>query len=178
VAYTSFLLRFLLPRRCLHTPWYEFLQLWFPDDRHPGIRYDVSVPRPGDVDVRIRIIIVAGEVGAIEIAKEKKYRPRTKHLNCRLHHFWYYVQVTRKISVHKIDTKCQPADMLTKPLREEDFVRHRKSVMGWWYDVVWSDVWVTYEWWGSIAWTHLAWSGLLFLRFLVLFFFFSFCCSE
>ena len=25
--------------------------------------------------------------GAIEIAREEKYRPRTKHLNCRLRHF-------------------------------------------------------------------------------------------
>ena len=29
--------------------------------------------------------------GALEIAKVAKFRPRTKHLNCRLHHFRSYV---------------------------------------------------------------------------------------
>jgi len=32
-------------------------------ERAYGIRYDVSVPKPAGVDVRVRIIIVAGEVG-------------------------------------------------------------------------------------------------------------------
>ena len=68
--------------------------------------------------------------GAIEIAREEKYRPRTKHLNCRLHHFRSYVD-SGEISVHKIDTYLQPADILTKPLSEDDFARHRKMMMGW-----------------------------------------------
>lgn len=68
--------------------------------------------------------------GAIEIAREEKYRPRTKHLNCRLHHFRSYVD-SGEISVHKIDTYLQPADILTKPLSEDDFTRHRKTMMGW-----------------------------------------------
>ena len=68
--------------------------------------------------------------GAIEIAREDKYRPRTKHLNCRLHHFRTYVD-SGEISINKIDTYWQPADILTKPLNEEDFTRHRKRVMGW-----------------------------------------------
>ena len=29
--------------------------------------------------------------GAIEIATNHKWCPRTKHLNCRLHHFWSYI---------------------------------------------------------------------------------------
>jgi len=80
---------------------------------------------------KAHIKVYEDNAGAIEIAREKKYRPRTKHLNCRLHHFRHRVEVTREISVHKINTKHQPADMLTKPLREEDFVRYRKVVMGW-----------------------------------------------
>ena len=63
--------------------------------------------------------------GAIEIAREEKYRPWTKHLNCRLHYFRTYVD-SGEISVHKIDTYLQPADILTKPLSEDDFARHRK----------------------------------------------------
>ena len=36
---------------------------------------------------KVHIKAYEDNAGAIEIAKEKKYRPRTKHLNCRLHHF-------------------------------------------------------------------------------------------
>ncbi len=84
-----------------------------------------------DDKTRVHIKVYEDNAGAIEIAKEKKYRPRTKHLSCKLHHFRHRVEVTKEISVHKIDTNDQPADMLTKPLREEDFVRHRAVVMGW-----------------------------------------------
>jgi hypothetical protein len=42
--------------------------------------------------------------GALEIAKIHKYRPRTKHLNVKLHHFRDYV--TRgEITINPIDTK-------------------------------------------------------------------------
>jgi len=69
--------------------------------------------------------------GALEIAKMAKYRPRTKHLNARLHHFRSYVDDTKEVSIHKIDTTEQPADFLTKPLNEDVLIKHRKRVMGW-----------------------------------------------
>ena len=50
--------------------------------------------------------------GAIEIAANHEWRPRTKHLNCRLHHFWSYVP--HHISIQHIPTEQQPADILTK----------------------------------------------------------------
>ena len=52
--------------------------------------------------------------GAIEISTNHKWRPWTKHLNCRLHHFWSYVP--RHISVQHIQTDKQPADILTKAM--------------------------------------------------------------
>ena len=68
--------------------------------------------------------------GALEIARTRKYRPRTKHLNIRLHHFRDYV--TRgEITIHHIDTTEQPADFLTKAVNEKTLKRHRKTVMGW-----------------------------------------------
>lgn len=68
--------------------------------------------------------------GAIEMANHHKYRPRTKHLNVKLHHFRDYV--TRgQITVNPISTKNQQADLLTKGLNEENTNRHRKSIMGW-----------------------------------------------
>lgn len=68
--------------------------------------------------------------GALEMAKIHKYRPRTKHLCVKLHHFRDYV-VQKKISIHPIDTLEQLADCLTKPLNEKLHVKHRKTVLGW-----------------------------------------------
>ena len=68
--------------------------------------------------------------GALEIASVHKYRPRTKHLNIKLHHFRDYV-VRGAISIHKIKTEKQLADYLTKPLNEEKLMRLREKVMGW-----------------------------------------------
>ena len=68
--------------------------------------------------------------GALEMARNHKFRPRTKHLCCKMHHFRDYV--TRKeISVHPIDTTEQLADCLTKPLNEELVVKHRFRMQGW-----------------------------------------------
>jgi len=68
--------------------------------------------------------------GALEMAKVHKYRPRTKHLNVRLHHFRDYVE-RQEISIHAINTNDQPADFLTKALNEDTHKRHRLKVMGW-----------------------------------------------
>ena len=51
--------------------------------------------------------------GALEMAKVHKYRPRTKHLNVKLHHFRSYVE-DKVITIHPIDTTAQLADYLTK----------------------------------------------------------------
>ena len=68
--------------------------------------------------------------GALEMAKVHKYRPRTKHINVKLHHFRDYV--TRgDISIHPIDTKDQLADYLTKPVNQEILESLRRIVMGW-----------------------------------------------
>ena len=64
------------------------------------------------------------------MAKTHKYRPRTKHINVKYHHFRDYI--TRgNISVHKIDTSDQCADYLTKPVNLDTLKRLRKRVMGW-----------------------------------------------
>ena len=90
-----------------------------------NLKFNVS-----DEIAKIHCKVFEDNSGAIEIAKEDKYRPRTKHLNCRLHHFRTYVE-SGAISIHKIDTYHQPADLLTKPLNQEDFCRHRLTMMGW-----------------------------------------------
>ena len=50
--------------------------------------------------------------GAIEIETNHKWCPQTKHLNCRLHHFWSYVP--HRIAIQHIPMDKQPTDILTK----------------------------------------------------------------
>ena len=66
--------------------------------------------------------------GAIEIATNHIWRPRTKHLNCRLHHFWSYVP--HSISIQHIPTDKQPADILTKAVDQTTLHRHHSWLMG------------------------------------------------
>jgi len=91
------------------------------------IEYGIPI-KSAKAEVHCRVF--EDNTGALEIAKVHKFRPRTKHLNNRLHHFRSYVN-NGKITIHKIDTKEQPADMLTKPLNEEGIVKFRLMMMGW-----------------------------------------------
>jgi hypothetical protein len=84
----------------------------------------------GDKETKVHCRVFEDNSGALEIAKVAKFRPRTKHLNNRLHHFRSYVD-SKEISIHKIGTESQIADILTKPLNEETLVRHRRVAMGW-----------------------------------------------
>ena len=68
--------------------------------------------------------------GALEMANNPKFRPRTKHINCRMHHFRDYVE-RKEIEVFPIGTAEQLADYLTKPVNEEILLKLRKIVMGW-----------------------------------------------
>jgi len=68
--------------------------------------------------------------GALEMARTHKYRPRTKHLNVKLHHFRHYVD-KGEIQIEPITTDKQQADYLTKPVPVDTLKRLRKQVMGW-----------------------------------------------
>jgi hypothetical protein len=67
--------------------------------------------------------------GALEIARLPKMRPRTKHMNIIYHHFRDYV---RKGLIHIFPIKScdQIADIFTKPLPQNIFLKHRKSLSG------------------------------------------------
>ena len=60
--------------------------------------------------------------GDFEITRLLKMRPRTKHINVCYHHFREYV---RKgiIKIFPIDTMEQVADIFTKPLVQNTFVK-------------------------------------------------------
>ena len=68
--------------------------------------------------------------GALEMATTHKFRPRTKHINVKLHHFLDYV-VRGDIIIKAISTTNQLADFLTKPVSEDTLRRLRKIVLGW-----------------------------------------------
>ena len=84
----------------------------------------------GDHRAKIKCEVFEDNSDAIEIARIKKYRPRTKHLNVKLHHFRSYID-RKLVMVSHISSEQQPADCLTKPLNWEDLRRHRKTMMGW-----------------------------------------------
>ena len=67
---------------------------------------------------------------ALQMANIHKYRPRTKHLNVKLHHFRQYVN-KGIVKVFPIKSEDQQADYLTKPLKYELLIKLRKLVMGW-----------------------------------------------
>ena len=83
---------------------------------------------PPNADVHCQVF--EDNSGAIEMAQVHKYRPQTKHLNVKLHHFRMYVE-KKEISLHPIKSADQIADYLTKPLNVLQFTRLRKQVLGW-----------------------------------------------
>jgi hypothetical protein len=94
-----------------------------------GEMIDMGLPvKTSTAEVHCRVF--EDNTGALEIANVAKYRPRTKHLNVRLHHFRSYVD-NGSITIRKIDTLKQPADLLTKPLNAEAFSKFRQMIMGW-----------------------------------------------
>ena len=88
-----------------------------------GIEINQATPK-------IKCKVFEDNSGALEMAKTHKYRPRTKHLNVRLHHFRDYV-TRQEVTIHPISTLDQSADFLTKPLNQTDLERHRRKIMEW-----------------------------------------------
>jgi len=68
--------------------------------------------------------------GAIAIATTENLRPRTKHINIKYHHFKRYVR-KGYVTIERIDTKDQLADIGTKALLPHVFVPLRKALIGW-----------------------------------------------
>jgi hypothetical protein len=66
----------------------------------------------------------------IELAKEPKLRPRTKHLAVRLFHFRHHVE-QGNITIEHINTKEQIADIFTKALARDQFQYLRNKFMHW-----------------------------------------------
>ena len=61
-------------------------------------------------------------LGALEIAKVPKMRPRTKFINSKYHHFREFVS-KGLITIKAVSTTQQQGDLFTKPLRYDLFVK-------------------------------------------------------
>ena len=68
--------------------------------------------------------------GAVELANVPKMRPRTRHINVKYHHFRKFVN-DKLITILKVTTDNQLADILTKNLPEDLFLKFRKAISGW-----------------------------------------------
>ena len=68
--------------------------------------------------------------GEIELAKEPKYRPRTKHLSVKYHHFREHIKQGTS-NIFYIETNKQKSDIMTKALAKPQFEYLRKHIMGW-----------------------------------------------
>ena len=68
--------------------------------------------------------------GALEMARTPKMRPRTKHINIKYHHFREAV-ANKQVTLHSVASADQVADILTKPLSLEAFVKLRFEMLGW-----------------------------------------------
>jgi Reverse transcriptase (RNA-dependent DNA polymerase) len=69
-------------------------------------------------------------IGAVEMARLPKMRPRTKHINIKYHHFRGAVE-QGLVTIHHIRTNLQLADIFTKPLTTQVFEFLRGILMGW-----------------------------------------------
>ena len=78
----------------------------------------------------LHLKVYEDNAGAIEMATNHKYRPRTKHLNNCIHHFRKYGS-SGKIKIQKIESKKQQADIFTKPLAVDLCETLRKKILGW-----------------------------------------------
>ena len=67
---------------------------------------------------------------ALELANKPKFRPRTKHIGIKYHHFRDSVK-NGKIEVLPKDTTEQIADIFTKALDKKTFENLRKKLIGW-----------------------------------------------
>jgi histone deacetylase 1/2 len=68
--------------------------------------------------------------GACKLIRLPKVRPRTKHINTKLHHFRDYV-TNGSITVQYVPTIEQHADIATKPLSFPLFSKFHASILGW-----------------------------------------------
>jgi hypothetical protein len=90
-----------------------------------SLNIDVAPPK-----TKILCKLFCDNSGACELIRLPKLRPRTKHINTKLHHFREHV-ANGRILVKQVTTDEQVADIATKPLPNYLFAKFRQAIMGW-----------------------------------------------
>jgi hypothetical protein len=78
---------------------------------------------------RIQGIINVDNAGAVEMANNARYRPRTKHIAVRYHFFQQFV-TDKTLMINWIGTDLNESDPLTKALAVTKVLRHRLHTQG------------------------------------------------
>jgi hypothetical protein len=124
----SMSMRSLLPMRTLLR---ELSSTFTPQTPHPTLTRRVGRARSNVITKQLQSYVYEDNQGALEIAnQDAKYRPRTKHIAIKWHHFRDQVR-SGAVTVKKIGTAVQNADLLTKALPQRQFETLRKLIMGW-----------------------------------------------
>jgi hypothetical protein len=69
--------------------------------------------------------------GALGLALSPRITPRTKYIGVKYHFFREHIGVDKGITIHKIESAEQKADIFTKGLPEATFRAIRKLLCGW-----------------------------------------------
>ena len=85
------------------------------------------IPQVDNATIKCKVF--EDNAGALELATAPKIRPRTKHINVKYHHFREAVS-KGEIIIQAIASEDQLADILTKPLPEALFLKHRLEICG------------------------------------------------
>ena len=91
--------------------------------REHGLQVDYLPPK-------VHCTVFENNSSALELARLRKIRPRTKHINQSYHHFREHVE-RQEVSIQAMPMDAQLADILTKPLPEPPIMCHCKAIMGW-----------------------------------------------
>lgn len=83
-----------------------------------------------EAQLQTHCTVFEDNIGAEELARTEKYRPRTKHIAIKYHHFRDHVR-NGNILIQRIDTLNQLADIFTKPLNKQSFTKLRSRIQGW-----------------------------------------------
>ena len=75
-------------------------------------------------------IVYEANAACIVLAKSDQHKPRTKHISIKWHHFRDQIQ-NGSITIRKIDTTHNIADILTKPLVCTKHEYLRRLLLGW-----------------------------------------------
>jgi hypothetical protein len=86
---------------------------------------------PGITDSVIKSTVFEDNNGAISTATAVKMTPRTKHIAVKYHFFKSYLHAGTGITIAKIDTNLQKADIFTKGLAPHKFAEIRKLLCDW-----------------------------------------------